>query len=178
VTMTLEEAMAEGRRRDAADQKWLGETTRDRPTFTEAQLLDQQGIPSCHAWQVPIGDIPAHLDATAALRRWQDGACAMCSARPERLLVDHCHQSGLIRGLLCTSCNTAEGLQDAPAFIAYRERPPALMLGIEEQYGAAWDGFASTAADRTERNAVHVDAAEALFGDITDRFRSAPEGEQ
>ncbi|MER6534665.1 hypothetical protein ABT215_12815 [Streptomyces sp900105755] len=45
------------------------------------------------------------------------------------------------------------------------------MLGLEEQYGSAWDGFALEPAERDERNAAHVDAAEALFGDITGRFR-------
>lgn len=97
--------------------------------------------------------------------------CALCSARPERLLVDHCHRSGLIRGLLCTSCNTAEGLRDAPSFVAYRSRPPAVLLGMEEQYGSAWDGFALTPTGQIERNAAHVDAAEAMFADILPKFR-------
>lgn len=107
--MTISEALKEARRRDAVELEWLGTTTQGRPDFAAAELLDRQGIPSCHVWRVPEGDVPPYLSATQALRRWQDGACAMCSARPNRLLVDHCHRSGLIRGLLCTSCNTAEG---------------------------------------------------------------------
>ena len=169
--MTAAEALEEVRRRDAAELEWLGATTEGRPDFAAAELLDRQGIPSCHVWRVPDGEVPPHLSATQALRRWQDGACAMCSARPERLLVDHCHPSGLVRGLLCTSCNTAEGLRDAPSFVAYRERPPAVLLGVEEQYGSTWDGFAWTSTNQDERNAAHVDAAEALFGGIADRFR-------
>lgn len=172
--MTAAEAMAEVRRRDAVERDWLGATTQGRHTADEAEALDRQGIPVCHAWTVPDGAVPPHLSAAQVLRRWQAGACAMCSASPQRLLVDHCHDSGLIRGLLCTSCNTAEGLGDAPAFTAYRERPPAVMLGIEEQYGSPWDGFRLSAREEDERNAAHVDAAEALFGDIADRFRVAP----
>lgn len=48
----------------------------------------------------------------------QDGVCAICG-NPEvvkirgellGLAVDHCHATGKIRGLLCSSCNTAIGL--------------------------------------------------------------------
>ncbi|MEV0442143.1 endonuclease domain-containing protein [Streptomyces spectabilis] len=128
-------------------------------------------MPSCHTWRVPGKEVPVHLSATQAVRRWQAGACAMCSAHPERLLVDHCHRTGLVRGLLCTSCNTSEGVRNVPSFVAYRERPPAVMLGLDEQYGSAWDGFGLDPAERGQRNAAHVDAAEALFGGIADRFR-------
>ena len=168
---SLEWATRKAQQQKDAEQAWLRGAIEGRPSFREAELLDQQGIPSCHVWQVPAGRVPSHLSATQALRLWQAGSCAMCSAHSERLLVDHCHRSGLVRGLLCTSCNTAEGLQGAPLFAAYRERPPAVMLGIEEQYGSAWDGFTREPADRDERNAAHVDAAEALFSGITDRFR-------
>lgn len=175
--MTAAEALAEVRRRDAIEREWLATTTEGRPTFAEAELLDRQGIPSCRVWRVPEGEVPPHLSATQALRRWQAGACGMCSARPERLLVDHCHRTGLVRGLLCTSCNTAEGLQSAPSFVAYRERPPAVILGVEEMYGSPWgEEIAPPDAspeERIQRDAAHVDAAEALFVGIADRFRSA-----
>jgi hypothetical protein len=175
MTMSAQEALDEVRRRDAVEREWLGISTRGRPTFAEAELLDRQGIPSCHAWEVPGGKVPPHLSATEALRRWQGGACAMCSASRGRLLVDHCHRTGLVRGLLCSSCNTAEGLGSSPAFAAYRERPPAAMLGVAEQYGALWDGHVS---DDSQRIAAHADAAEALFSGITDRFRpGAKEGQ-
>lgn len=141
---SLQWAMEEGRRRDAADAAWLTDTLQGRPTFAEAELLDLQGIPSCRAWTVPEGPIPDYLSAIDALRRWQGGACAMCSARRGSLVVDHCHKSGLVRGLLCTSCNTAEAFSSAPAFAACRSRPPAVMLQVEEQYGSPWDGFGRT----------------------------------
>ncbi|MFE2710651.1 endonuclease domain-containing protein [Streptomyces mirabilis] len=171
----LERAFEEARRRDAIELEWLGASIQGRPTFAEAELLDRRGIPSCHVWKIPRNEAPVHLTAIDALRRWQAGACAMCSASPRRLLVDHCHRTGLVRGLLCTSCNTAEGLQSAPSFVAYRERPPAVILGVEEMYGSPWgEEIAPSDAspeERTQRNAAHVDAAEGLFAGITDRFR-------
>jgi len=37
----------------------------------------------------------------------QDNKCALCNRPPikNRLAVDHCHKTGIIRGLLCSSCN-------------------------------------------------------------------------
>ncbi|MFG3046206.1 endonuclease domain-containing protein [Streptomyces sp. NPDC048241] len=166
---SLEQTQAEARRRAKAERLWLGAVTQGRPTFAEAEVLDQRGIPSCHAWSVPGGSPPEHLSATQALGRWQNGMCAICSASPSRLLLDHCHTSGLVRGFLCTNCNTAEAFSDAPVFAAYRARSPAVLLGLEEQYGGVWDGFATP--NSPERNAALVDAAEALFEGVADRFR-------
>lgn len=41
----------------------------------------------------------------------QNGVCAICGKPPgkRRLHIDHCHQTELIRGLLCTGCNTRLG---------------------------------------------------------------------
>lgn len=42
----------------------------------------------------------------------QDGRCAICKkmSQPSTdLHIDHCHQSGKVRGLLCSGCNMAIG---------------------------------------------------------------------
>lgn len=47
------------------------------------------------------------------LRAKQNGGCAACGRKPEDdlgLHVDHNHQTGKVRGLLCSGCNTALGL--------------------------------------------------------------------
>ncbi len=57
----------------------------------------------------------------------QDGCCALCgdSVAYHKILVDHDHVTGRIRGLLCRKCNsglgafndTVEGLQDAIRYL-------------------------------------------------------------
>jgi len=53
------------------------------------------------------GISPAEYDALLAK---QGGACAICRRRAKgRLCVDHCHVTGMVRGLLCNECNGALG---------------------------------------------------------------------
>jgi hypothetical protein len=60
--------------------------------------------------------IKIHADHYKVLHELQNGKCAICgtesgsNGRGDRLAVDHCHDSGNIRGLLCHRCNTALGL--------------------------------------------------------------------
>lgn len=47
-----------------------------------------------------------------ALPRSQGGGCAVCGRAPKpgkSLHVDHDHETGYVRGLLCFSCNAALG---------------------------------------------------------------------
>ncbi|WP_366940860.1 endonuclease VII domain-containing protein [uncultured Halomonas sp.] len=39
----------------------------------------------------------------------QSGSCGICGEHQENLCVDHCHDSGAVRGLLCKQCNSAIG---------------------------------------------------------------------
>lgn len=43
----------------------------------------------------------------------QGGVCAICK-RPNKLCVDHCHTTGLVRGLLCYSCNLGIRIMEGP----------------------------------------------------------------
>jgi hypothetical protein len=51
----------------------------------------------------------------------QGNKCAICKSsetkdkKRHRFMVDHCHSTGVVRGLLCSSCNKAIGLlHDSP----------------------------------------------------------------
>ena len=55
------------------------------------------------------------LDDFDELLESQGGGCAICGKAPvdgeprTRMVVDHCHTSGKVRGILCDLCNTAIG---------------------------------------------------------------------
>jgi hypothetical protein len=68
---------------------------------------------------ISADDVDAMLDA-------QGGGCAICGERPERLAsmhVDHDHEHGHLRGLLCLSCNQGLG--------KFRDDPEVLVAAIE-----------------------------------------------
>lgn len=60
-------------------------------------------------------------DEFDALLAAQGGGCAICGAVPERvagLHLDHCHETGAIRGICCSRCNHGLGLfRDDPELL-------------------------------------------------------------
>lgn len=53
----------------------------------------------------------------------QHGRCACCGTVTKDLLVDHCHSSNEVRGLLCNSCNAIIGFAN--------DNPQILQLAID-----------------------------------------------
>jgi hypothetical protein len=49
-----------------------------------------------------------------ALRVFQNNACAICKRNNVKLCIDHCHKTGIVRGLLCSSCNNGLGYYEKP----------------------------------------------------------------
>jgi hypothetical protein len=68
---------------------------RNRDAVVEAKLVSRYGV---------------SLQRFKELHQEQGGACAICGVVPKsRLHVDHDHDSGKVRGLLCGSCNRGIG---------------------------------------------------------------------
>jgi hypothetical protein len=78
-----------------------------------------------------------------AIHEYQNGTCYICQRAKgvgrKRLSVDHCHTTGVVRGLLCQKCNRdiLGHARDDPEFferaIKYLENPPAIdVIGWRE----------------------------------------------
>lgn len=54
------------------------------------------------------------------LKEKQGDMCAICITKPkDKLVVDHCHKTGRVRGLLCRKCNLGIGyLKDSVEFMS------------------------------------------------------------
>lgn len=60
------------------------------------------------------------IDQFDAMLAEQNGGCALCYRKSERLHVDHDHETGRVRGLLCHQCNWYLGTIDADPEIMIR----------------------------------------------------------
>lgn len=102
---------------------WRLEKDRRKAVGHEARVQKVYGL--------QLGDYGRLYDA-------QGGRCAFCrraTGKRRKLAVDHDHETGLVRGLLCSVCNQLLGhLRDDPAtarrIAEYLEFPPADRLGI------------------------------------------------
>ena len=69
------------------------------------------------------GQFGITVDEYEAMLEQQGNACAICGAGigcglGYRLRVDHCHDTGKVRGLLCSECNLGLGkFRDNPEFL-------------------------------------------------------------
>ena len=123
--------------------------------------------PACWSWGAAISD--GHEADRSTLNAWHAGRCAVCGYRDIRLMDDHDHDTGLIRGLLCRSCNGCEPHDDG-LFREYRERPPARILGIHLLYYDPRHGWAQPRAvgpNRLDNHPAYVLAAK-----LGERLRS------
>lgn len=97
-----------GEEKDLKDFKWLNKNGKKYP---------RPFCNTCKSKEYFAQDLWKHyrirLPEYNALYASQDGKCACCgqheSAFKRKLHVDHDHETGKIRGLLCTQCNPGIG---------------------------------------------------------------------
>lgn len=121
-----------------------------------APQLIPAGHPWCHA--LPVNHLSvtltrqvfAHYDRDVAgllvLGDWQAERCAVCGKHEGQLIKDHDHDTDLVRGLLCRSCNAREAypinyssaIEETSGsdltVRRYLSMPPARMLGLTVHY--------------------------------------------
>ncbi|HEX2193006.1 MAG TPA: endonuclease VII domain-containing protein [Acidimicrobiales bacterium] len=138
-----ERYLADPERAKARVKRWQQENAdrvnaywRERRQEPEVKRRDRAG----HLWR-KFGITIAEYDAMLAA---QGGVCAVCKRPPTpgiSLHVDHDHETGRIRGLLCFRCNNALGdLEDDPALLRAAARylealvppDPAVARRLEE----------------------------------------------
>lgn len=82
-----------------------------------------------------------NIDQYNKMYVYQNGCCAICGTHQDAfsrsLHVDHCHDTGEVRGLLCFQCNTAIGkLNDDVSLVlkaaAYLTNPPNRAKDVNE----------------------------------------------
>ena len=85
------------RNREAATQR-AGEWRKNNKDRSSSIVLK-------HMYGISLDDYYEMFDS-------QGGVCKICSrpAGERRLCVDHCHDSKVVRGLLCQTCNTGLGM--------------------------------------------------------------------
>jgi len=90
-----------------------------------------------------IGDVTDPREARRAFVQAHGERCAICRAGGP-LVEDHDHTTGLVRGLLCHSCNVmaddpnhrplASFLPNRRMLALYAQWPPAAVMGYREMY--------------------------------------------
>lgn len=112
-------------RQRAACKRWRDanleeQRLRERETRKRYRVTDPDSVRAKkRAWRNSDSGVNSYLQRNYGMTiadyehmlSGQGGGCGICGKLPtgRRLVVDHCHATGRVRGLLCTACNKAIG---------------------------------------------------------------------
>lgn len=130
----MEKVRASDRERYAHDPEKRNATVREWRASNP-----EKAKASCRAWQISNREQVNYTHREARLKSYgislgqfigmavaQEAKCVICRGQG-KLVVDHCHTTGRVRGLLCRKCNLGIGhLKDSPEMLqralAYLEK--------------------------------------------------------
>lgn len=76
------------------------------------------------------------------------GRCTIClKVDDDTLVIDHCHDTGVVRGLLCHECNSGIGLLGDNRKAVYKAYK--YLLAFEKEHGCSKSSNSSTDNDST-----------------------------
>lgn len=88
---------------------------KDREKYLSTQRGYYQKDKDSYKWRAMKNKYGISKEQFFDLLEGQDNKCALCGASfqslaREHLHIDHCHETGKIRGLLCMKCNVGLGM--------------------------------------------------------------------
>lgn len=94
---------------------------KEKPEFRIDGPLDELYSPWCWSCRKEVGfyKLVIKKSSLKAIKEYYGESCCSCGDKAERAHVDHCHRTGVIRGLLCHGCNVAAGMLKDSASKAY-----------------------------------------------------------
>lgn len=80
----------------------------DNPDKFEGNWRKQYGNPRRRATKYGLT-----VEELGELLENSNGVCTICGRLPNKwLVIDHCHNTNIVRGILCEKCNQSLGLMD------------------------------------------------------------------
>jgi len=90
----------------ARNSDWKSKNPEYGQEWERTHRVSRQGIRRKSKYQITKDEYAQMLES-------QHGSCKICKTEMKTICIDHCHETGKVRGLLCRKCNTGIGmLQD------------------------------------------------------------------
>jgi len=98
-----------GKAKAVANAKKWGDAHKEKRRVIQAKSNAKGNIKEYKSLWAMMNKYNMTLEQYKALAKKQNNRCAICYNDGVVLNVDHCHDTGKVRGLLCSSCNRGLG---------------------------------------------------------------------